>query len=344
MDLRVFISYSTADAHFVDQLTADLISEHLRVWVDRRESVPGDSFPQRIAEGLISADVFLIVLSPASVNSGWVQRELNSALVRETDDKKLRIVPILLKDCTIPILVRAKHYADFRTSYSSGLLQLLDALREWYEQRRAESVVACSESSETKQFAELSRLCTPENAFDGITPTRSQEGIISLAPAGIPTVVVKVLFKSTGESYLVRLPLDLRCEIAARRIIGELFLEDLPPHRRDAYLTRGDYYLSKANEPAGTTTGSKTTFRMSYTTAPGFWSETLREAGIKDGDELLVLASTPCPWAHCVQMATVLIEMRERSLATDPSYRLFDYAIGLVRERLAPRQLYIPPA
>ena len=144
-----------------------------------------------------------------------------------------------------------------------------------------------------------------------------------------------VVFQSTGERFVVRLPSDLRCEVAARRIVGEIFLKELPPHRRDAYVSnsRSEFYLSRARDPKGGTTE----LGSSYAREPGYLSETLREAGFKDADEVVVLLAIRFPWAHNAGTAAFLMEMERKTFARDPIYRLHVHVENLLAERLRGR-------
>ena len=123
---KVFVSHSSSDKQFVDQLAADLAKHGVPVWYDKLDVKLGDSIPGKINEGLADAKYFAIVLSPASVNSKWVQEELNAALVRQIAEAGTFLLPLLIADCTVPPLLSHRHYADFRTSYDTGLQQLLD--------------------------------------------------------------------------------------------------------------------------------------------------------------------------------------------------------------------------
>ncbi len=125
---RVFLSHSSRDKAFVDRLALDLERVGVGVWYDKWEIRVGDSLLDKIAEGIESNDFLAIVLSPSSVESEWVRREVNAALMRELDEKKVIVLPLLLEDCRIPTLLRVKKWADFRTSYDLGLEEFLVAV------------------------------------------------------------------------------------------------------------------------------------------------------------------------------------------------------------------------
>lgn len=82
-----------------------------------------------------------MVLSPNSVDSEWVQRELDVALNREFKQHKVQVVPALLKECSIPRFLQHNVYADFRTDYHQGLGNLLQALGQLRESDRPKSQV-----------------------------------------------------------------------------------------------------------------------------------------------------------------------------------------------------------
>ena len=89
----------------------------------------GDSIPEKIAQGLAESDFFLLVASQNSVNSPWVKKELNNALVHEIERRKVTVMPIRLDDSALPDSINDKHYADFRGSYEDGFTKLLKSIK-----------------------------------------------------------------------------------------------------------------------------------------------------------------------------------------------------------------------
>lgn len=70
----------------------------------------------------------IVVLSKASVASEWCRKELTAGLVRELEEKRVVVMPILIGECSIPLFLREKKYADFRSSFDTGLADLLKAV------------------------------------------------------------------------------------------------------------------------------------------------------------------------------------------------------------------------
>ncbi len=115
MTTKVFLSHNHADKEFVRRLASDLNAHGIKYWLDEAEMKIGDSLIQKISEGLTSANYFIIVLSPNSVNTPWVKNELEIALTLEISrSRQISILPVLIKDCEIPIFLTPKLYADFR--------------------------------------------------------------------------------------------------------------------------------------------------------------------------------------------------------------------------------------
>lgn len=121
----VFLSHSSKDKDFVRQLAGDLTKNNIDIWLDEQMIKVGDSIAEKISQGLAESDYFLVALSNNSVQSEWVKKELNHALVSEIEEKKVKILPLKLSDCEIPVLIKDKKYADFSQSYKSGLKDLM---------------------------------------------------------------------------------------------------------------------------------------------------------------------------------------------------------------------------
>lgn len=130
MDKRVFISYNHVDRNFVKKLADNLQDFGLSVWWDEWEIKVGDSIFQKVNDGITTSANLIVVLSPASINSSWVQREVGSAVMKQlSSEKGITVLPVLLEDCDIPVLLRDIRWADFRKNYKSGLTEVLKALR-----------------------------------------------------------------------------------------------------------------------------------------------------------------------------------------------------------------------
>ncbi len=151
----IFISYSSKDSAFVRGLAADLSSQQLKVWLDKFEMKVGDSLNQKLQEGISSSAWLGVVLSPNSISSSWVNRELNAALTQELERKKVFVLPILFQDCDIPLFLRDNVYAAFHSSYQDGLRSLFERLDPPLKTAVLERMMSGTPSVIASAFAKL---------------------------------------------------------------------------------------------------------------------------------------------------------------------------------------------
>lgn len=126
--MPLFISYSHADADFADALAKQLVRHKQYVWLDKWELNVGDSLIQKIQGALHLTPGLIIVLSKASVNSEWCKKELESGLIRELEEKRVVVFPVVKDDCELPLFLRGKLYADFRKDFDAGFRALLEGV------------------------------------------------------------------------------------------------------------------------------------------------------------------------------------------------------------------------
>jgi TIR domain-containing protein len=126
----VFISYSHRDKPFVSRLARDLEQEGHRVWIDQTGLAPGHMMATRIANAIQQAEIFIPVVSEASLASDWTQAEINLAMVEQNSAGKEVVVPVLLDSVEPPGFLKGLHYADFRprVDYRKALGHLLNAI------------------------------------------------------------------------------------------------------------------------------------------------------------------------------------------------------------------------
>jgi hypothetical protein len=114
MPLYIFISHASEDHDFVlplaERMKKDL-GDIAEIFVDDWEIKVGDSIVAKINEAAKKADFFIVVLSKVSVKKEWVQREIDTALIRQLSGMGTRILPIWLeisKDDVPPLLQSIK--------------------------------------------------------------------------------------------------------------------------------------------------------------------------------------------------------------------------------------------
>lgn len=130
MSKSIFLSHTNADKPFVRKLAADLEAHGIRYWIDEAEIKIGQSLIEKIREGLDEVNFVAAVLSPASIASPWVQRELDVVMNQEIMGKRIKVLPILYRRCELPGFLLGKLYADFTDAdnYASALKYLVESM------------------------------------------------------------------------------------------------------------------------------------------------------------------------------------------------------------------------
>jgi hypothetical protein len=116
-----FISYSTKDQEFADRLYADLQNKGVRCWFAPHDLKIGDRFQEEIEKSIRLYDKLLLILSDNSVNSDWVEREVQAAMEKERRPPKSTVLlPIRLDDAVMDSnrawaadIRRTRHVGDF---------------------------------------------------------------------------------------------------------------------------------------------------------------------------------------------------------------------------------------
>jgi hypothetical protein len=97
MPAPIFISHATKDDAFVKALRLALEAQGLSIWIDSRNLRGGDKLAPEIQKAISEASHVIVVLSPNTVNSPWVRREIQLALrVEQQRQGDFRVVPVLL--------------------------------------------------------------------------------------------------------------------------------------------------------------------------------------------------------------------------------------------------------
>jgi TIR domain-containing protein len=121
---QIFISYSRKDIGFVRKLAGDLEKAGYEVWWDLTDLRGGDDWPRVIPAAIESSQFVIVVLSPNSIISDWVEKEYMQAL---SSHKK--IIPIMLTQAKVPFPLNTINYVDFTgEDYAASLNNLLSTL------------------------------------------------------------------------------------------------------------------------------------------------------------------------------------------------------------------------
>lgn len=170
--MSIFLSHNYLDKPFVRKLASDLEKFKIRVWLDEAEIKLGDSLIEKIRSGIDEVDYVAVFISKNSINSEWVKKEIDIAMNQEIEEKKVKVLPLLLDDCDLPGFLKGKLYADFRyhENYEIELAKLIERLTGY---------------SLTKEYLEITQLASshPFKAVDNIIAGQraSQQVLIDLS-------------------------------------------------------------------------------------------------------------------------------------------------------------------
>jgi len=121
---KLFISYSRKDIDFVRKLAGDLEKAGYDVWWDLTDLRGGDDWPRVIPAAIEASEKVMVVLSPNSAVSDWVEKEYTQAL-----SLRKKIIPIMLKQSSVPFALNTINYVDFTSDdYPADFNKLLSAL------------------------------------------------------------------------------------------------------------------------------------------------------------------------------------------------------------------------
>ncbi len=100
---QIFVSYSRKDSDWVKPFVTRLQRTH-RVWWDRTDIHGGDDWKKAIAQGIDDSVAMVVVLTPESAASDYVNYEFETAL-----DKGKPVIPLRLHAVDVPVRLRKQH-------------------------------------------------------------------------------------------------------------------------------------------------------------------------------------------------------------------------------------------
>lgn len=115
----IFISYSKDDRALTESLARDLEEAGYSVWWDAR-LVGGDEFNSKIKRQITDAKAAIIIWTPSSVESRWVQAEAKQA------DDEGKLIPVRLEQ--LPIKAIPLPFNTLHTELASNRIALVAAL------------------------------------------------------------------------------------------------------------------------------------------------------------------------------------------------------------------------
>ena len=129
MTHQVFVSYSRTDSDSMKRVCEHLRGSQLFLWTDEN-LVPGTpSWSKAIEKALDGSKCLIVLLSPDSKVSEWVDREITYAL----SIVRIPIYPILVRGddrTAIPFILAHAQYVDIRNQFEEPLTKLSNAIKK----------------------------------------------------------------------------------------------------------------------------------------------------------------------------------------------------------------------
>ena len=102
-----FISHSSRDQTFAKRLDADLQNKGVRCWFAPHDLPIGAKIWDTIDEAIRVKEKLLLILSKSSIESEWVEDEVNKAYAEERSRKEVVLCPIRIDNAviaTVPVV------------------------------------------------------------------------------------------------------------------------------------------------------------------------------------------------------------------------------------------------
>src|SRR5258708_6813797 len=122
---QVFISHSTEDRAFVEKELLPLLRKHgIGTWYSQTDIRTAEQWEKGIRSALEKCDWFLVVMSPRSAASRWVEREVHWAM----EERHGRFIPVLIDASDFRdwhVGFRELQYVDFFQNKKAARKRLL---------------------------------------------------------------------------------------------------------------------------------------------------------------------------------------------------------------------------
>jgi hypothetical protein len=127
---HVFVSYSRRDVERVDLIVESLLEEGIGVWIDRSGIEAGQTWREQIVEAIDTCEAFILMLSPNSVLSDNVRREIDLALDSKRTIFPLRLEPVELSRGIRYQLTGLQFIDVHQLGFEESMQRLLNTLKK----------------------------------------------------------------------------------------------------------------------------------------------------------------------------------------------------------------------
>jgi len=128
---QVFLTYAHSDKKAVRKIYQRLSRNHVNVWLDEKELLPGQDWKYEIRQAILRSDIVIVCLSRQfNKQGGFRHEELQIALekARSFPNSGIFIIPARLEKCDLPGPLRQWQCVDLFEA--DGFRKLLGVLKE----------------------------------------------------------------------------------------------------------------------------------------------------------------------------------------------------------------------
>jgi|GEM_PF-6057088 len=101
------------------------LSRLFHIWIDKSMH-PGDNFDETLLQRIENCSAMIVFLTPQAVrDESWVHKEIQIAV-----DHGKPIIPVMLKNSSLPLVLKNIHYITLRNKDDDNFGELIDALNE----------------------------------------------------------------------------------------------------------------------------------------------------------------------------------------------------------------------
>src|SRR5690348_11978949 len=125
----VFVSHAHADNALCDRYVATLRERGLDVWYDRTNLQVGQRLSKEIERELKRRTALVVLLTPASTDSYWVDLEVAAFRSLAAKDASRVMLPVRVAECEVPLLMAGIKWLDaVSLSYEAAAEAMATAL------------------------------------------------------------------------------------------------------------------------------------------------------------------------------------------------------------------------
>lgn len=177
-----FISHAHADKALCDPYADALARLGASHYYDRENPQIGHSLSLALQEELQKANVLIVMVSPASLNSFWVNEEIGMFMALMAKDRLRKLIPVKIASCDLPARLDHRGWLDATfLTHDEVVTQLASAL-----ELRPLQTLAPTHENRVDSSANTSFSSTNQSLLPADYDFPDTELLIAFDPPGIP--------------------------------------------------------------------------------------------------------------------------------------------------------------